>query len=52
VFGDAFKTFVGGVVVIGLISAVGLHATGLANVTKTAGSAGQGLIGTAETGTA
>jgi hypothetical protein len=47
---DIFKTFVSGVVVIGLITAVGLHATGLAQVGSSAGNAGQGLLGTAEKG--
>jgi hypothetical protein len=47
---DILKTFVAGIVAIGLITAFGLHATGLARLTKSAGSAGQGLLGTAETG--
>jgi hypothetical protein len=47
---DALKLFITGVVTIGLITAFGLHASGLANLTKSAGSAGQGLLGTAESG--
>jgi hypothetical protein len=47
---DVFKTFIVGVVTIGLITAFGLHAQGLANLTTSAGKAGQGLLGTAETG--
>jgi hypothetical protein len=47
---DIMKTFIAGVVAIGLITAFGLHAQGLANLTKSAGTAGQGLLGTAETG--
>jgi hypothetical protein len=42
--------FIGGVVVIGLVTAFGIHAAGLAQVGKTAGSAGQGLLSTAERG--
>lgn len=48
--GNPLKVFIGGVVAIGLIAAVGLHAGPLANLTAKAGTAGQGLIGTAETG--
>jgi hypothetical protein len=47
---DILKTFIAGVVAIGLITAFGLHASGLANLTKSAGAAGQGLLGTAESG--
>jgi hypothetical protein len=47
---DTLKLFIAGVVGIGLVTAFGLHASGLASVTKSAGQAGQGLIGTAETG--
>lgn len=47
---DALKLFLAGVVAIGLVTAFGLHATGLASLTKSAGTAGQGLLGTAETG--
>jgi hypothetical protein len=48
--GGVFKTFIGGVVVIGLVTAVGLHATGLANVIGKTGTAGSGLLHTAESG--
>ena len=47
---DIFKTFVAGIVAIGLVTAFGLHATGLSSLTTSAGKAGQGLLGTAETG--
>jgi hypothetical protein len=44
--------FVSGVVAVALVTAFGLHAKGLAQVGQSAGKAGQGLIGTAETGRA
>lgn len=47
---DILKVFIGGVVVVALVSAVGMHASGLANVTSKAGTAGSGLLHTAETG--
>lgn len=47
---DTVKLFFAGIVAIGLVTAIGLHATGLANVTKSAGTAGAGLLNTAETG--
>lgn len=47
---DAFKALVGGVVVIGLVTAVGLHGAGLAKVIKPAGTAVSGVFGTAEKG--
>lgn len=47
---DMVKTFISGVVVIGIITAVGLHAAGLAQVTNSAGTTGQGLLNTAEKG--
>lgn len=47
---DLAKTFVSGVVIIGLVTAFGLHASGLANLTKAGGKAGSGLLHTAETG--
>jgi len=50
--GDVAKTFIAGIVAIGLVTAVGLHATGLANVSTSVGKASQGLLGTAETGQA
>lgn len=45
--GSTFDKFVAGVVAIGLVTAIGLHASGLANVTKSAGSASSGLLNTA-----
>jgi hypothetical protein len=50
--GNPVKIFVGGIVVIGLVAAVGLHAGPLANLTNSAGTASKGLLATAETGTA
>lgn len=47
---DVFKTFVSGVVVIGLVTAVGLHASGLAKVGTSGGKAASGLLNTAEKG--
>lgn len=47
---DIVKTFVSGVVVIGLVTAVGLHATGLAKVTQTSGTAASGLLHTSISG--
>jgi hypothetical protein len=47
---DTVKLFVAGIVTIGLITAFGLHATNLATLTTATGKAGQGLLGTAETG--
>lgn len=44
---DAVKAFVSGVVVIGLVTAVGLHGNQLATVLKSGGSAGSNLLGTA-----
>lgn len=45
--GDLAKTFVGGMVAIGLVAAFGIHAQGLTQLTK-AGSAGAAnLEGTA-----
>jgi len=48
--GDTVKTFVAGVVAIGLIAAVGLHASGLGTVVGKAGTAGSSLLSTAEKG--
>lgn len=47
---DVLKLFFAGVVGIGLVTAFGLHASGLANLTSSAGKASQGLLSTAETG--
>jgi hypothetical protein len=49
---DLARTFVSGVVVIGLVTAFGLHATGLSKVARAGGKAGSGLLHTAETGKA
>jgi hypothetical protein len=47
---DAFKALISGVVIIGLVTAVGLHGSGLAKVIKPTGSAVSGVLGTAEKG--
>lgn len=47
---DMLKLFLAGVIGIAMVTAFGLHAKGLASLTTSAGKAGQGLIGTAETG--
>jgi hypothetical protein len=47
---DLAKVFVSGIVVIGLVTAFGLHATGLARLTQAGGRAGSGLLNTAERG--
>lgn len=47
---DTIEKFITGVVAIGLITAIGLHAAGLAKVTQAGGQAGSGLIHTAEKG--
>ena len=47
---DIARAFVSGIVVIGLVTAVGLHGTGLSSVIKTGGTAASGVLGTAETG--
>jgi hypothetical protein len=47
---DAFKTLVSGVVVIGLVTAFGLHAQALAKLPKPTGQAVSGVLGTAEKG--
>lgn len=44
------KTFISGVVVIGIITAFGLHASQLGTLAGKAGTAGSGLLGTAEKG--
>lgn len=48
--GDTFKTLVGGIVIIGLVTAFGLHANQLAKLPKPTGSAVSNVIGTAEKG--
>jgi hypothetical protein len=45
---DLFKTIIGGVVVIGVITAIGLRASGLSQVGKTGFQGTAGLIKTAE----
>lgn len=47
---DTFKVFVGGIVVIGLVTAVGLHASGLAKLPSPVGKATSGVLNTAEKG--
>lgn len=47
---DLAKTFVAGIVAIGLVTAFGLHASGLSNLTRAGGTASRGLLRTAETG--
>ena len=47
---DVVKTLVGGIVVIGLVTAFGLHATQLAKLPKPTGQAISGVLGTAEKG--
>lgn len=47
---DGIKLFLTGIIGIGLVTAIGLHATGLAQFTSSAGKAGSGLLGTAERG--
>lgn len=48
--GETAKTFTAGVVAIGLVTAFGLHAAGLAKVGSAGFSGAQGLLGTAEKG--
>ncbi len=47
---ELLKVFVSGVVVIGLVTAFGIHATGLAKVGKVGFKGSQGLLHTAERG--
>jgi len=47
---DLAKTFVAGIVAIGLVTAFGLHANGLTGLVRVGGNASQGLLRTAETG--
>lgn len=47
---DPIEKFITGIVAIGLITAVGLHATQLSTLTKQVGSSGSGLLNTAEKG--
>jgi hypothetical protein len=48
--GETAKTFTAGLVAIGLVTAFGLHASGLAQVGKVGFGGAQGLLGTAEKG--
>jgi hypothetical protein len=47
---DTVKMLVGGIVVIGLVTAFGLHATQLAKLPKPTGQAVSGVLNTAEKG--
>jgi hypothetical protein len=47
---DTVRTFTAGVIAIGLVTAFGLHASGLAKVGKVGFSGASGLLGTAEKG--
>lgn len=42
--------FVSGLVAVMIITSFGLHAQGLSNLAQSGGKAGQGIIGTAESG--
>lgn len=44
------EIFITGVVAIGLVTAFGLHATSLSKLAGSAGTAGSGLLSTAEKG--
>ena len=48
--GGLAKTFVGGVVAIGLVAAFGLHASGLAKVGSVGFTGANKVLGTAEKG--
>jgi hypothetical protein len=47
---NTLDKFITGVIGIGLVTAFALHATSLSTLVKTTGTAGQGLLGTAESG--
>lgn len=47
---DLAKVFVTGVIAIGIVTAFGLHASGLSSVGQTAFKGGSQLLGTAEKG--
>jgi len=47
---DAVKTLVSGIVIIGLVTAFGLHADQLTKLLKPTGQAVSGVLGTAEKG--
>lgn len=44
------KTLAAGLVAIGLVTAFGLHSSGLAKLAQSGGTAGSGLLKTAEQG--
>jgi hypothetical protein len=48
--GDTATKLTAGLVAVALVTAFGLHATQLATLSTSAGKAGSGLLGTAETG--
>jgi hypothetical protein len=47
---DVLKAAVSGVVIIGLVTAVGLHGNALGGFLKNAGTASSNVLGTAEKG--
>jgi hypothetical protein len=47
---DVLKAAVSGVVIIGLVTAVGLHGSALGGFIKNAGTASSNVLGTAEKG--
>jgi hypothetical protein len=47
---NTIEKFTAGVVAIGLVTAVGLHASGLAQATTSGGNAASKVLGTAEQG--
>jgi hypothetical protein len=47
---DFAKTFVAGIVAIGMVTAFGLHATGLSKFAGAAGNASSKVLNTAEKG--
>lgn len=47
---DTFKTFTAGIIAIGLVTAFGLHAHGLASVGQVGFRGASGVLGTAEKG--
>jgi hypothetical protein len=48
--GDTARNLTAGLVAVALITAFGLHATQLAQLSTSAGKSGSGLLHTAETG--
>lgn len=47
---DGIKVLIAGIIGIGLVTAIGLHAQQLAQLPKPTGQALSGVLGTAETG--